>query len=66
MSNPEMINIYVEKLILEMSELQKTKILLQAQHEFLQRQYERMKTELEDLQSKFAKSKKKEPQQETF
>lgn len=66
MSSPEMINIYVEKLILEMSELQKTKVLLQAQLEFLQRQHEKLGAEFEDLQSKFTKNKKKEPQQETF
>lgn len=47
MNNPDMINLYIEKLVGELTELIKTKILLQTQLEFLQKSYNILQVDLD-------------------
>ena len=51
MNNPDMINLYIEKLVCELTELMKTKILLQTQLEFLQKSYNTLQTELDSIKA---------------
>lgn len=73
MNNSEMINLYIEKLTSEMSELLKTKILLQTQLEFLQKSHNTLLAEVEGLRGQTDEpkvtKKRKDPQippQESF
>lgn len=50
MSEAIFVNIYIEKLLKEMGELQKKNVLLQAQMEFLEKQNETLKQQLDKYQ----------------
>ena len=70
MSNPEMINLYVDNLVREMTELLKSKVLLNTQLEFLQKSHNSLVAEFETFKAQVEESnkpkKRKEPAQESF
>jgi len=70
MSNPEMINLYVDNLVREMTELLKSKVLLNTQLEFLQKSHNSLIAEFETFKAQVEESnkpkKRKEPAQESF
>ena len=71
MSNPEMINLYVDNLVREMTELLKSKVLLNTQLEFLQKSHNSLIAEFETFKVQVEETnklpkKRKEPPQESF
>lgn len=67
MSNPEMINLYVDNLVREMTELLKSKVLLNTQLEFLQKSHNSLIVEFETFKAQVEEAnkpkKRKEPPQ---
>lgn len=49
MNNSDIVNLYIEKLIVELTEMVKTKILLQAQLEFLQKSHNSLVSDFNSL-----------------
>lgn len=58
--NPEIVNIYISKLIKEIEEQIKTKLLYQAQVEYLQTVNEQLNKRIGELESSTKKINKKE------
>jgi len=65
-----MINLYVDNLVREMTELLKSKVLLNTQLEFLQKSHNSLIAEFETFKAQVEESnkpkKRKEPAQESF
>ena len=71
MSSPEIINLYVDNLVREMTELLKSKVLISTQLEFLQKSHNSLIAEFETFKAQVEETnkppkKRKEPPQESF
>lgn len=65
--NPELINLYIEQLLNEISENAKTRVLLQTQLKYTERMNAQLQSKITELESQAEKlNKKKNKEADTF
>ena len=60
---PELLNMYIEQLLNEITEGAKTRVLLQTQLRYTERMNAELQTKLKELENKFEKLNKKKPKE---